>query len=593
MTTPQNKLKTEWEYYSKSNNASAKFSEASTEFNNFIKWCEDNKYVDDGNWDFSTMKLNQYTDLITSSASLPYFTNWLERKTEKCGKFRTASSYAYGIYRERNSDPAHYRCIEHKKDKSKAPYNDAQAKNYFETIIREKLTQIANFNTQNDEIKPLEINFCRKIAYMCNSNKLLPIFKNETIISIANFFSIDVDSKDFKATQSVLKKLQVDKWFEGTPTFEITQKLGAFLYTTFAEALVVNDNTIFYGPPGTGKTHIVDKGLKAYFRILPNKQDSQDKGNSKNRIDEQIEYVQFHPGYTYEDFIEGLRPVLQAGSSNISIEVQSGKFKLFCKKAAEALQVARKNKLNDSDIPRYFFIADEINRADLSRVFGDSLVCLERTKRFDFDSSGEITRESFYIKTTLGHIDKHENSVISINSQNYFGIPSNVYFIGTMNDTDRSIDAFDLALRRRFVWVRMRCDYSVIKEQLISDKDNIDITEIDGYTDRCEKLNDLISGDWNLGESYELGHDYFMLPKGKGKLTKAFQQETFDNRIAPLIKEYLRTDFSERDIAEKITDARDIFLMGAIKQKKNKGKVGKTIGSSISDDADNSDRPNA
>lgn len=591
MQSLQNELRNKWKDCTNSTINIAALSE----YNNFIKWCEYNKFVNNEKWDFSEMTLNQYTDLITPPESKPYFTNWLERKTEKCGKFRTASSYAYGIFRERsslNNDTPQYRCIDHKKNKSMPPYKESEAIKFFANKIRGKLSQIANLNSDISEIeiKPLEINFCRKIAYMCNPKKLLPIFKNETIISIANFFSIDVSSKDFKATQSILQKLQEDKWFEGEPTFDITQKLGSFLYTTFAEALIVNDNTIFYGPPGTGKTYIVDKGLKAYLGTLQNNQDSPDKDNSKNRIDEQIEYVQFHPGYTYEDFIEGLRPVLQVGTANISIEVQSGKFKIFCKKAASALKIARAAGLQENNIPKYFFIADEINRADLSRVFGDSLVCLEQTKRFDFDKFGEISRESFYIKTTLGHIDKEDNSVISIDSQNYFGIPSNVYFIGTMNDTDRSIDAFDLALRRRFIWVRMGCDYSVIKEQLISVREDIsevDMAEIDGYTARCQELNDLISGDWNLGESYELGHAYFMLPKGKKKLTKAFQQETFDNRMAPLIREYLRTDFSEKDIATKIADARDVFLLGVLREKNNKVKVSKASSNSINEEGEN------
>lgn len=597
MQSPQIELKNRWLNYTPPPNA---FKNAKSEYDNFIIWCTNNNFIKNKEWDFSKMTLDQYTDLTTPSKPSQYFTNWLERKTEKCGKFRTASSYAYGLFREKNSAniDAGYRCIDHKKDKSIAPYKYTEAKNYFEKIIKEKLSQIANFNSEDGEIeiKPLEINFCRKIAYMCNPEKLLPIFKNDTILSIANFFNIDVSSKDFKATQSILQKLQADKWFEEDPTFETTQKLGGFLYTTFAESLIVNDNTIFYGPPGTGKTYIVDKGLKAYLGTLTNKLFSQAKENSKSRIDEQIEYVQFHPGYTYEDFIEGLRPVLQASSANISLEVQSGKFKIFCKKAAIALQAARAEGLDENDIPRYFFIADEINRADLARVFGDSLVCLERTKRFDFDKSGKITSDSFYIKTTLSHIDRKGNSVILINDQNYFGIPSNVYFIGTMNDTDRSIDAFDLALRRRFVWVRMGCDYSVIKEQLIGDNDDIsddDMAEIDGYTTRCEKLNDLISEGWNLGESYELGHAYFMLPKGKKILTKAFQQEIFDNRMAPLIKEYLRSNFSEKNITAKILDARDIFLIGATKQKNIKGKIGKASGYSRSEEADNLDRPNA
>ncbi|RRD52560.1 McrB family protein [Campylobacter rectus] len=304
-------------------------------------------------------------------------------------------------------------------------------------------------------------------------------------------------------------------------------------------------NIIYYGAPGTGKT----KFVKDRLDIL-----------DPNRA--RAEWVQFHSGFEYEDFIDGIKPVgIQNG--NLNLALTNGIFKEFCLKAAQ----------NDKE--NFFFIVDEINRADIAAVFGETLSLLEENYR--------------------GESIKTKNFPLS--NQEFF-IPANIYFIGMMNDVDKSIDCFDLALRRRFTWVLMECDYGVIENA--TDKT---------YRTKCENLNNYITNDLkylveykdetrvkiksirsyynmkkmdeyydqlfqkttdeekennkkryertsglNLGRAYEIGHSYFL------KNAKMSEQEIWDRHIEPILREYIRTQFSDGEVEKKLETAKKIFV---------------------------------
>jgi len=304
-------------------------------------------------------------------------------------------------------------------------------------------------------------------------------------------------------------------------------------------------NIIYYGAPGTGKT----KFVKDRLDIL-----------DPNRA--RTEWVQFHSGFEYEDFIDGIKPVgIQNG--NLNLALTNGIFKEFCLKAAQ----------NDKE--NFFFIVDEINRADIAAVFGETLSLLEENYR--------------------GENIKTKNFPLS--NQEFF-IPANIYFIGMMNDVDKSIDCFDLALRRRFTWVLMECDYGVIENA--TDKT---------YRTKCENLNNYITNDLkylveykdetrvkiksirsyynmkkmdeyydqlfqkttdeekennkkryertsglNLGRAYEIGHSYFL------KNAKMSEQEIWDRHIEPILREYIRTQFSDGEVEKKLETAKKIFV---------------------------------
>jgi hypothetical protein len=524
-------LKLAWERYE-----NVGIAKATTEKKAFDEWSKKNPIAD--------MKLDQYSSLLSKEVS-DYFTNWMERKTEGCGKFRTGSSYDYGIYRVNQAGDALYMTsIQRGKTKDKKPFEQPEAVEFFNKEIKPLIQEVINLTDMPDGVSLLGINYARKIAYMYNPGQLLPIFKGEVIESIADYFGIgtEIDISDYKATEKILSAL-CQEWKLGVPNFELTQKLGAFLYENFGKGFSLqHKNIIFYGAPGTGKTYTVFEGIKQRILI-----DGDDK-------DDVLDIAQFHPSYSYEDFIEGFKPVPSNGS--ISLVLKSGRFKLLCKKAMANLKAARSNPHSEKNpsgtkLKNYYFIADEINRAELSRVLGEVLVCLEESNRVDFDKNGDLT-QGIYLKSQYGHLDTDTEAVLTMNKEHYFGVPSNLYFIGTMNDIDRSIDSFDLALRRRFVWKRMDCDYSVIKERMAAkNSDNID-----EYVEICKSLNRLISQTWRLGSSYEIGHAYYL---GMEKVSKGSIKNLFETKIGPLLAEYLRAEYDLSEIEAKLKEAEKIF----------------------------------
>ena len=308
--------------------------------------------------------------------------------------------------------------------------------------------------------------------------------------------SLEIDWDKFKNNLDDINKELFDR---NSGIWRQVGKIAGAFYS-----LTQNDlkNIIYYGAPGTGKT----KFVKDCLDIL-------DPNHTRT------EWVQFHSGFEYEDFIDGIKPNgIQNG--NLNLALTNGVFKEFCLKAA---QNADEN---------FFFIVDEINRADIAAVFGETLSLLEENYR------GES------IKTKNYTLSKQE-----------FSIPSNIYFIGMMNDVDKSIDCFDLALRRRFAWVLMECDYEVVENA--TDK---------AYKTKCKNLNQYITGKTyelngkqeqdglNLGRAYEIGHSYFL------KKEAMSEQQIWDRHIEPILREYIRTQFGDRDAEDKLNIAREIFV---------------------------------
>lgn len=284
-------------------------------------------------------------------------------------------------------------------------------------------------------------------------------------------------------------------------------------------------NIILYGAPGTGKTYQTKQTIEARRLIEKN---------------HEYKIVQFHPSYSYEDFMDGVKPTgIENGA--IKFELKNGVFKQVC---IDAFKDLAQNKENAK---RYYFVADEINRAELSRVFGELLLCLEEDKRLRLNKDDKP--QGMLVKTansSLWDNEKHAVYVDKETGEGYFGVPENLYFIGTMNDIDKSIDSFDMALRRRFVWKRYRCDYDVIAEHYGEDK-------VETYIKLCKDINDYITSEKGLGldDSYELGHSYFLKPK---KLTKREINKLWNEHISPLLKEYLRTQYSGKDIETCLND---------------------------------------
>jgi 5-methylcytosine-specific restriction protein B len=206
----------------------------------------------------------------------------------------------------------------------------------------------------------------------------------------------------------------------------------------------------------------------------------------------EIETVQFHPAYSYEDFIQGIFPVTVGG--NVTFKVKDGRFLLFAKKA----------KLHEDE--PFIQIIDEINRANLSQVFGELMYLLEyREETVRLATDGEE-----------------------------FKMPEELYLIGTMNTADRSIAIVDHALRRRFSFIRLQPKYDVLEKHL--EKFNIRSEPIISV---LRKINNVI-GDAN----YELGISYFMVD---GKELANNLKLIWLSEIEPYLEEYFYDQTSKID----------------------------------------------
>ena len=247
-------------------------------------------------------------------------------------------------------------------------------------------------------------------------------------------------------------------------------------YDTLVALVEKKKNVILQGAPGVGKTFAAKR---LAYSIMGVKDPSR------------VMMVQFHQSYSYEDFIMGFRPTQEGG-----FELKHGAFYDFCKSA----------EVDSEDTP-YFFIIDEINRGNLSKIFGELFMLIESDKRG--------------IELKLLYADEK------------FSVPKNVYIIGMMNTADRSLAMMDYALRRRFAFFDIDPGFNTkgfrqYQERLQSEKFN-------KLIERVESLNADIASDDSLGEGFCIGHSYFCELKETSDQTLSGIVEF---ELAPLLKEY-------------------------------------------------------
>ncbi|MCI6437917.1 AAA family ATPase [Fibrobacter sp.] len=279
----------------------------------------------------------------------------------------------------------------------------------------------------------------------------------------------------------------------------------------YVKLLRNNHNIILHGAPGTGKTYLAKEIAEAM-------------GCS----DDEIGFVQFHQSYDYTDFVEGLRPKNQ-DNGQIAFERKDGVFKAFCKKALESLNAGIENKKD------YVFIIDEINRGEMSKIFGELFFSIDPGYR---GKDGKIQTQ---YQNLISESDAFADG---------FYVPKNVYIIGTMNDIDRSVESMDFAMRRRFAFKEVKASDRVDMLNKLGEKKDEAITRMNALNASIEKIP-------SLSRAYHIGPAYF-LKLNNYKDNGDFEQ-LWANHIEGLLREYLR---GMENIDEKIEGLKRAYDTG-------------------------------
>lgn len=273
-------------------------------------------------------------------------------------------------------------------------------------------------------------------------------------------------------------------------------------------------NIILYGPPGTGKTYSnIDHALRIIEGNVPDDFSERMERFNKLKNKDRVKFVTFHQSYGYEEFIEGIRPVMSnddGENGDIRYSIQDGVFKEFCNTALAFKLSGPANDIEEETVDRnenFVFIIDEINRGNISKIFGELITLIEPSKRIGSEESLEV--ELPY-------------------SKEKFGVPDNVFIVATMNTADRSLVKLDAALRRRFSFKEMKPRSDLVPV----DVEGINLRRLlDTINSRIEDLYD---------SDHTIEHSYLMNVKNLEELN-----EVFRNNIIPLLQEYFHDDYGK------------------------------------------------
>ena len=360
--------------------------------------------------------------------------------------------------------------------------------------------------------------------------------------------TVKKNAKDYDI-DGIIRYLE-DEWGAGIEMSEETKSIDTGNTESTKDQiknLIQNGATqiILTGAPGTGKTRMAKEIAGSHYKL-----------------------VQFHPSYDYTDFVEGLRPVEEEGK--MVFRKVDGIFKEFCRKVVEE---GKKDE-------KYFFLIDEINRADLSKVFGELMFCLETDKRGE-DNAIQTQYQNlptYDVKEKKYYGEDDSKDVF----KDGFYIPKNVIIIGTMNDIDRSVESMDFALRRRFIWKEIDVDEVLLKDSL-TEIINLHYKQIAQEAKPEEVAKKLAEHIMNLNSTlddkrYNLGKHYYIsqgqfanLPKniiddavkagnaaGENNveaIAKSLLEAVWDLRLNSLLYEYIRGEGNEENFVKSCHEA--------------------------------------